>query len=239
MPASKYMLSRYQVINACFLTKYKKYWSIADLLNKLEENDISISIRTLKEDIAVMRLDDTLRYHAPIEYCAINKGYYYTDPEYSINRIALNDEELEILLTAINMIKAYKNINALGNFQSIVEKVVGHVNRRMVSAKAAVPEIESVCYIPKAINDRINSLMEAIRKKEVIKICLNDTHLYKQERELFLHPYTLSTDQEHWYIIGLRDSDHIHIFLQLDWITDVASTEKRYIPFVYESRRFR
>jgi predicted DNA-binding transcriptional regulator YafY len=138
MPASKHMLSRYQVINACFLTKYKKYWSIAELLNKLEENDISISIRTLKEDIAAMRLDDTLGYHAPIEYCAMNKGYYYTDPEYSINRITLNDEEIEILLRAINMIKAYKNINALSNFQSVVEKVVGHVNRRMISAKAAV-----------------------------------------------------------------------------------------------------
>jgi predicted DNA-binding transcriptional regulator YafY len=232
MPSAKNTHSRYQVINTCFLSKYKKYWSKEELVEKLRENDLCISDRTLMSDIKDLRDNDTLRYYAPIEYCALNRGYYYTDPEYSINRICLNDEELDTLLMAIDMFKPYKNINALENFQSIVAKVICHVNRQRLSDKPTVPEMESVCYIPRAINNLINYFMEAIRKKEVVKVRLNDTHLYKQDRELFLHPYTLSTDNEHWYIIGLRDADQILTFLQLDWIVDVASSDKHYIPFV-------
>jgi predicted DNA-binding transcriptional regulator YafY len=234
MPASKNTLSRYQVINTCFLTKTKKYWSQEELLRKLEENDLIICSRTLRADMEAMRFDDKLGYHAPIEYCSLHKGYYYTNPEYSINQISLNNEEVYTLLAAIDMIKPYSNISVFRDFQSIVTKVVHQTNGKMLPGKPFVPEIENVCHLPQATNDLINYFLEAIRKKEVIKILLDDTGLCQEDRELLFHPYTLSTDHEHWYIIGLRDSDHIHTFLQLDWITNVVSTDRPYIPYIYE-----
>jgi predicted DNA-binding transcriptional regulator YafY len=232
VPAAKNTLSRYQVINACFLSKSKKYWSQKELLQRLKESDLPIASRTLRDDINTMRFDDHLQYHAPIKYSAINKGYYYTDPEYSINRIRLNSDEVDTLLTSVNIVKAYESISILQNFQSIVTKIVSHVNRQMLPDKHFVPEIESYCYIPQAISKLVNYFIEAIRKKEVLNIFLKeDTDLYKKDRQLFLHPYTLSIDQQHWYITGLRDSDNMHIFLQLDWIGYAVRTDKHYIPF--------
>jgi predicted DNA-binding transcriptional regulator YafY len=229
------MHSRYQVINTCLKSKTKPFWSLREILSQLEENDLFISPRTLKGDIEVMRSDNTLRYYAPIEYCPLNRGYHYTDREYSINSINLDDEEIDALLNALNMInKPYGNIYALDKFQSVAAKILCQTDRQRLNRPGSIPEIESVCHIPKAINDRINFLYDAIRKKEAVGIVLNSTPLYDHERNLVLHPYTLSTDHEHWYIIGLRECDQLHIFLQLDWITEVAHTDIPYVPFVYK-----
>jgi predicted DNA-binding transcriptional regulator YafY len=231
MPASKNTLSRYQIINACFLSKNKKYWSFTDLLQELEEHDLFISKRTLEMDIEAMRYDSRLRYYAPIEYCALNRGYHYTDSTYSINGIGLSNEEIQSLLLAGDLMQPYGNISMLRNFQAVICKVVSHVNNKMLPAvPPLVPEIKCIHSIADPIKELIDRFLIAIRQKVVVKIIVNENNVNDNDR-FFFHPYSLYTDPEHWYIVGLREADNMLIYLQLEWIKVILFSTKSFKPF--------
>lgn len=87
MPTAKSMLCRYQIINMCLSSKVKRYWSQHALIAKLADNDICVSRRTLMHDIDAMRYDQRLGYNAPIVFCKANKGFYYNQEDYSINKL--------------------------------------------------------------------------------------------------------------------------------------------------------
>jgi predicted DNA-binding transcriptional regulator YafY len=105
MPASKNAMKRYLIINRCLTSKGKKYWSTEEILRILEENDIFISARTLRYDIEAMRFDTILGFNAPIEYCKINKGYYYSKPLYSVNTVKLTEEQLYALNLLVEVLQ--------------------------------------------------------------------------------------------------------------------------------------
>lgn len=178
-----------------------------------------------------MRFDTRLGYHAPIKYCAINKGYTYTDDTYSINRICISNDDLDKLLTAAGFIQPYGNLRVLQNFQSIVLKIIKHVNQKMLPLKSpAVPEISCIHSISKQTADLIDHFVIAIRQKIVVRIKEHrppgDSH-----PALFIHPYSLTFDQEHWYIIGLQEEGDILIFRKLDQIELVWDSDKLFKPF--------
>jgi len=54
-----------------------------------------IGKRTIAEDIRAMRNDEYLGYFAPIKYDRYKNGYYYEYPDYSIDNIPINNEELQ------------------------------------------------------------------------------------------------------------------------------------------------
>jgi hypothetical protein len=105
MPASKNATKRYSIINRCLTSKGKKYRSTEEILRTLEENDIFISARTLRYDIEAMRFDTILGFNAPIEYCKVNKGYYYSNALYSIDTVKLNEEQLHALNFIVEVLR--------------------------------------------------------------------------------------------------------------------------------------
>jgi len=95
--AGKNPYYRFQIINGCLSNKRKRYWSITELINKLSEMDIRVSERAVKLDIELMRYDKRLAFIAPIKYSKANRGYYYTDEDYTINEVTLTDSQLQVL----------------------------------------------------------------------------------------------------------------------------------------------
>jgi hypothetical protein len=97
MPANLNALIRYKTINSCLYGGIRK-WSITELKEKCSEalaeyrgRYDSISERTIRDDIRIMR-SDILGYNAPI---AQEKGlYYYSDHTYSIMSLSLTDSAL-------------------------------------------------------------------------------------------------------------------------------------------------
>jgi len=109
MPANLNALIRYKTINSC-LYGGKRRWSIAELIEKCSDalaeyrgRYESISERTVRDDIRVMR-SDILGYNAPIKQL---KGlYYYSDPDYSIMTINFTDSDLiERIIRFLSKIK--------------------------------------------------------------------------------------------------------------------------------------
>ena len=134
MPSNLNALIRYKTINSCLYGGGRR-WSLDELIEKCSEalteyrgRKNSVSERTIRDDIRVMR-SDILGFNAPIKQ---KEGlYYYHDPYYSILSVSLTDSgliekiikvlkkissevshpELEILLAKLTSIRENKQLS--------------------------------------------------------------------------------------------------------------------------------
>jgi len=204
MPANKYALIRYRVINRCL--KDFQYASMDKLIQVCEDalSMSPISPRTIYQDIRDMKEDDQLGYFAPIKRNR-DKGYYYDDPEYSIDNIPLGEEEVKALSFAATMLDQYRNIGIFSTFTGAVQKVVEAVNiKRMSKEDDLLPFIEFE-QSPVSLGQQfIEPIILAIKNKKVIR--------FKYQRFVTdkvlshdIHPYLLKQYHSRWYLIGLHD----------------------------------
>ena len=90
MPANKYALLRYRIIDRCLTNPGKPFPTKEDLRQACEDalygsDGEHISISTVEKDLWAMRNEADLGYYAPIEYHRDERGYHYTEEGYSIN----------------------------------------------------------------------------------------------------------------------------------------------------------
>src|SRR3569832_712144 len=126
---------RYDIINECLTRKATKYCSTKYLLEKLAAKDLNINARTLRYDLEAMRYDKSLSYFAPIVYCKINKGYYYSDPNYSIEELKLTEKQIRALEFAANSLYEYRDLEVMEDFYGVIDKMAG-VFRQMINPLA-------------------------------------------------------------------------------------------------------
>ncbi len=110
MPKNKDALIRYRVINRCF--RERTFVTLQDLKEACERTlDIyPIGDRTIQADINAMRYDGRLGYNAPIKIDRTRGVYYYEDPNYSIDNIPLNEDEMESLVFASRLLEQYSDV---------------------------------------------------------------------------------------------------------------------------------
>ena len=84
--------------------KNSHYPNATELCKKFE-----VSRSTMMRDIEFLQT----RYNAPIEYDFVNRGYYYTDPTFTIQSIMLSEGELMTVATILPLMEQYKNNNLL------------------------------------------------------------------------------------------------------------------------------
>jgi len=205
MPLNKEALIRYRVINRCLVDS--KYVSKAKLIRACEEAlDIApIGERTIDQDIHDMREDTRLGFHAPIKHSREKNGYYYEDPDYSIDNIPLNEEELEALSFASTMLEQYKNIDLFTTFTGAVQKIVDAVNiRRMLKAESSYPFIQFDSVPEMKGSEYLIEIIEAIREKHVLEFRHRRFDSDKSHRHI-VHPYLLKEYRYRWYLIGLHN----------------------------------
>jgi len=124
MPANLNALIRYKTINSC-LHGGRRKWSIDELIaacsDALAESRgryESVSERTIRDDIRVMR-SDILGFNAPIEQ---NKGFYfYSDPAYSIMSVSITDSGLASQI--INLLSELRTTVKHPELDIILEKL--------------------------------------------------------------------------------------------------------------------
>jgi hypothetical protein len=233
MATSKLTLSRYQLINLCLISKGKKYWSAEDLLKRLEQSDIMISKRTLEMDFAAMRDDERLGFHAPIAYCYLNRGYYYTDENYSITSLNLSEEEIDSLYIVSDLIRPYENLSVLQPFGSLINKLITHHNSSLLKPeKLIIPESLLDNSFADDVLDIVDFVLLSIRKKCVLLIKLEKLDDIETNEFLF-HPYYFHEFDSEWFIIGLLDAEQKLEFVKLEDIYMIASSKKEFNSFIF------
>ena len=212
MPKNKNAIIRYKIIDQLLMNgKSVTKKELADACQ--EKLGMSVSLRTIENDIYAMRYSDGLSYFAPIEYSHQNAGYVYSDFDYSIDHIPVNDEDLNKLRLAASLLNQYGKVNAFQAFSGAIDKVIRLINyHKMQANNNAIDFIEFEKNPPTQGMEYIDQLIPLIRAKRVIH--LRHHSFWNDEVQLFtVHPFYLKEFKFRWYLVGYcEERDDIRIF---------------------------
>ncbi|MFP4470463.1 MAG: helix-turn-helix transcriptional regulator [Bacteroidales bacterium] len=240
MPENKQAAIRYRVINRMLSGgKTASKQQLADACSR--KLDKPVSLRTIENDLWAMRYSEGLGYYAPVEYDRVQRGYRYTGPDYSIDRLPVCDEDLRKLMMAAALLRQYR-VEAFRDFSGAIDKVIRLINyRKLHSGSSGLPFIEFEKNPPVRGMEYIGRLIPVIRRKRVIRI----THhsFWQEEVNTFtVHPFYLKEYKFRWYLVGYcEERDDVRIY-GLERITGIEEmplktfTPRTFNPELYFDR---
>lgn len=227
MPANKQAALRYQIINRCLRNKYRPYPSKEDLRQACEDalfnsSGDRISMSTIDKDLNAMRNDLTLGYEAPIKYSKEYGGYFYEDPDYSIDQFPLGQEHVEAIRFAAVTLEQFKDIPLFAQFESAIGKISDRVNISPGLQNEDIQNSVQFEWAPKAGGaEYLQELYRAISERIEIQI---EYHSFQREesKSYVLQPHLLKEYRNRWYIIGYSEKRGHYITFALDRIESLA-----------------
>lgn len=142
MPLTRATLIRISTIDKCLQNHYRR-WTINDLIDactdalaEYEGRSNPVSRRTFQNDLAIMR-SDRLGYNAPI-VVRDNKYYEYEDPDYSITHFPLNDEGLDALNSALDILRQLQGFPQRASSIDTISKLNEQISRQTGSSVPAM-----------------------------------------------------------------------------------------------------
>ncbi len=224
MPLNRATLIRVSTIDKCLQNHYRR-WTINDLIDactdalaEYEGRTSPVSRRTFQNDLALMR-SDRLGYNAPI-VVRENKYYEYEDPDFTITHLPLNDEGLNALNSALDVLRQLQGFPQLASSIDTISKLNEQVSRQTGSS---VPAMDME-YVPGYKGAKfIGTIYDAVRKQQTIKIEYQSFKARKAEA-LVVYPYLLKEYRNRWFLISEKAtnrSPQVNIFA-LDRILSVT-----------------
>ena len=235
MPANKYALLRYRIIDRCISNDASPYPTKDDLRLACEEalygsDGDRVSESTIEKDLWAMRNEGDLGYYAPIAYSKTHKGYYYEEEGYTINDINLNDDDLEALHFAAETFLQFRDIPIFKTYQQAIDKVVARLKispDEQLREDAAYIQFEEAPAVEGM--DHLAPLAEAIRGHQLVKIeyeKFSDGSIKPHD----VHPYLLKEYRNRWYLISFEPSSDDFRTYALDRIRSLKVSKRTFEP---------
>ncbi len=224
MPTNRNALIRYKTIDKA-LRNRQRNWTLDDLIEACAdalyeyEGIDSVSKRTIQGDLQMMR-SDKLGYNAPIE--VVQRKYYrYSDPEYSITNIPLTDQDLDMLMDAVEFMKQFQGFKHFQQLGGMVQKLEDHIHSSKVNT-AAVIDFEKNEHLRGL--EYLDPLYQAIVAKKSVMIRYQ-SFKSRTAQSFCFHPYILKEFRNRWFVIGVQDKGDSIMNLALDRIQLVDTSD--------------
>ncbi|MFT6715450.1 MAG: putative DNA-binding transcriptional regulator YafY [Saprospiraceae bacterium] len=231
MSLHKYALIRYRIIDSLLKNKYKPYPDIEKLRAKCEEDLFGseggqhISMSTIEKDLRAMREDVSLGFEAPIKYSRVHKGYHYTDPEYTIQNIPLNNEDVDAIKLAANTLFNFRESPLFSQFKFAIEKIFDRLNiADEVQDDRLKNLVQFDSYPDYPGNEYLADIYNAITKNLSIELTYQKFNS-NEPTVRQLDPYLLKEYQYRWYVIGYSKEKNKIITYALDRIKSISVLE--------------
>ncbi|AOM79489.1 helix-turn-helix transcriptional regulator [Pedobacter steynii] len=227
MSQNKQPIARIRVINECL--SRGGYWSKTRLISEISKIDLNVSSRTLDNDISLMKDCAQLKYNAPIKYCRANKGYFYTDSNYSIDKLPLNQTDIKALEVAATTLKQYQYIPIMKEFTTTIDKIIRVVNRAKQSNHESMLDFIEFEKTPIAQGlEFIDKIINAIQNKKALNITYQKFG-HEVSNSQTIHPYFLKEYRNRWYVIAFNETKNKIRTYGLDRIKILIETGSPYI----------
>lgn len=201
MPLNRATLIRISTIDRCLQNHYRR-WTINDLIDactdalaEYEGRSNLVSRRTFQNDLTLMR-SDRLGYNAPI-VVRDNKYYEYEDPNFSITHLPLNDEGLDALNSALDILRQLQGFPQLASSIDIISKLNEQISRQ-TGASAPAMDMEHVEGYRGA--QFIGTIYDAVRKQQTLAIEYQSFKA-RDAAKLVVYPYLLKEYRNRWFLI--------------------------------------
>ena len=204
MPKIKNALLRYRIIDKCIRNKYNPFPTKQMLRRACEDglygstNGEHISDSTIEKDLFAMRME----HDAPIQYSKSEKGYFYADDGFTMDEIPLNEDDVDAIRFAANILFQFKGVDVFKKFEFAIDKILDRVN---ISDKINDKSIEQFVQFETAPvsggSEHLSPLLDAIKRKRSIQFTYEkfDGSDSKVRR---VDPYLLKEYRNRWYLIG-------------------------------------
>lgn len=224
MASNKNALIRYKTLDKCFKNQFKNY-TLEDLIEECSEalfefegKESFVSKRTIQLDIQLMR-SDKLGFEAPIE--VYDKKYYrYSDPDYSIYKIDINQNDMKILNDAVQILKQFKDFSMFENFNGLVQKLE---NSLLHNKQRTIIHLDKNDHL-KGL-EHLDFLFNSIVKRQTLQIKYRSFKA-REENKFVFYPYLLKEYNNRWFLIGFKGEN-----LQTLALDRIISVEKTDLPF--------
>lgn len=228
MPVNKNALIRYKRIDQCLCNRYRK-WTLDDLVEECAEALYEyegirrgVSVRTVQGDIQMMR-SEKLGYEAPIEVYE-HKYYRYSDPEYSITKLPISQNDIKTMKEAVDMLRQFEDFDHFTEMSDMVGRLQDNLS--IVNGKKSIVDFE------RNSNLRglkfLNPLYNYISNRIVITIKYK-SYSSKIAKSLTVHPHLLKEYRNRWFLFCTTNWNRKVINLALDRMEKID--EEVHIPY--------
>ena len=229
MAISRSAYRRYKVIDSLLRNTSRPYPSINDIQDACTiKLDMTPSIDTIEKDIRNMKMPEPDGLDAPIVYCRTNKGYYYTNPKYSINSVGLTDTDIDSIKEALDLVKNIGGSKVSIRFKQAIDKI-------LTSYKEEFPESDSNRILIQT--DYVNGSRGFKHFDILFSACKNRypisfSHYSFQKRafkSVIIHPVLLKEFDNRWYIVGYSENHQSLRTFGFDRIYEPLHLKRKYI----------
>lgn len=230
MPANKHALIRYQALDRCFRARGKQYYgedlleAVNHALHEYSGSNKGIARRQLFEDIKYMESDQG--WAIPLERNTEGKRvwYRYSDPDFSINKRPLNEDEADQLKEALLTLSRFKGMPQFQWVDELVARLESGFGLRKDAGR--IIEFQENPHLKGA--EHITMLFHAILGKQVLSVTYQS---YRQEQPstLVFHPHYLKQYNNRWFAFGMGEGQERITNLALDRIHAMVATSGAYI----------
>ncbi len=194
------------------------------IIEKIEEQlDTSLSNSMFTKDIENMRKI----YSAPIQYSRLQKGYCYTEPDFSISSFPLSHDEIDALDFSTALLQQLKHTNLFHHFETAINKVIDGYR---ISKIMGVSETQ-LLQVEEPVKEEGSKWLETVLKGITNKQCLQVLYQAygRAETEHLFSPYLLKEYRNRWYAVGYSAAAKNILVLALDRIQKIKSAKAKYI----------
>ena len=229
MATNKHALIRYNALDRCFAQKGKRYfWE--DLLEVCNEalEEISgegkgIAKRQLMFDIRVMESEQG--WSIPLDRHKEGKRvwYRYSDPEFSISKRPLNEEEADQLKAALMTLSRFKGMPQFQWVDELTARLEAGFGLRQ--GAESIIEFEENPYLKGS--EHITTLFHAILGEQVQQVIYQG---FKQPEPVQhrIHPYYLKQYNNRWFLFGWEEEGARLTTMALDRIHTIVPATGKY-----------
>ncbi|MDN4014347.1 WYL domain-containing protein [Chryseobacterium gambrini] len=221
MSSNKNALIRYKTLDKCLKNKYRKY-TLEDLIDECSEalfefegKESFVSKRTVQLDLQNMR-SEKFGYEAPIEVYE-RKYYRYSDPDYSIHNISVNESDLKAMNNAVQILKQFKDFSMFKEMNGVIQKLedsIHSTNQKSIIHLDKNEQLKGLEYI--------DILYDAILHKKVLNITYKSFKA-RESDSYIVHPQLLKEFNNRWFLIC---SNKQYVYnLALDRMEDIQTDE--------------
>ncbi|MFM6934731.1 MAG: helix-turn-helix transcriptional regulator [Flavobacteriales bacterium] len=241
MPHIKNALIRFRIIDRMLRNKYKPFPSKQDLRAACEESlygsdgGDNICDSTIEKDMFNMKME----HDAPIKYSKLHKGYFYEDPDFSINDIPLSEDELSSIKFAVKTLQQFKEVPFFQQFGNAIDKIVDRVS---IGGNPADEDIQKYVQFESVVssggNEFLPLILEAIRGKKMLWFTYA-SFVKGVEKPRKVSPLFLKEYRNRWYLISFDKLKNDIITYALDRmqdpkiLTDEANVPVDFQPELY------
>lgn len=224
MPKNKSAVLRYKIIDNCLRNTRRKYPSLEFIQEKIEDQlGEPISISMLNKDLAEMR---TI-YGAPIMYSKANKGYHYSEEDFSLQEFPLTEAEIEALDFSTALLQQLKGTALFEQFENAINKLIEgfRISKVIGTSESNLLQVEEP--LKHSEQPWLEILLKAITEKQLLSITYQ---VFGKEPKLHaFSPYLLKEFRNRWYVIGHSDRAKHILVMALDRIQHIEKAKGKYI----------